>query len=410
MVAHPSRDPLSPAAANPVVSEPEPRVPLPLLQVLAEVPDFRCAQGLRHPLSAILALACAAMLCGARGCQAIAEWGRNYDPNLMRHLGFTHAKTPCPSTLHTVFRQLNWKALEETLRHWSEALLGTAPLGEKPHEPQANGLALEGVAIDGKTLRGSRKQGVPESHLLSALSHRLGLTLTHEPVGDKSSEIKAVQSVLRRLILEGCVVTVDALLTQREVAATIRERGGHYVMIVKGNQPQLQADIAAVFAEEPLPEEQRRAASTHEVGHGRIERRELTTSDALVGYSDWPSLARVFQVKRSVIQKKTGLQRNEAVYGVTSLSQEQVDAAGLLKYTRSHWSIENRSHWVRDVIFDEDRSQVRCGHLPKVLAALRTTAIGLLRACGEPSIAAATRRLAARPHECLALLGVATEN
>jgi predicted transposase YbfD/YdcC len=388
----------------------EASVPLPLLQVLAQVPDFRCAQGLRHPLSAILALACAAMLCGARGCQAIAEWGRNYDPDLMRHLGFTHAKTPCPSTLHTVFRQLNWKALEETLRHWSEALLGTVPLGEEAPGSPANGLALEGVAIDGKTLRGSRKQGAPESHLLSALSHRLGLTLTHEPVGDKTNEIKAVQSILRRLILEGRVVTVDALLTQREVAATIRERGGHYVMIVKGNQPQLQAEIAALFGEEPLPEEQRRTASTHEVGHGRIERRELTTSDALVGYSDWPSLARVFQLKRRVIQKKSGRQRNEVVYGVTSLPQKQVGAARLLEYTRGHWGIENRSHWVRDVLFDEDRSQGRCGHLPRVLAALRTTVIGLLRACGEPSIAAATRRLAARPWACLALLGVTTEN
>jgi predicted transposase YbfD/YdcC len=266
--------------------------------------------------------------------------------------------------------------------------------------------------------RGDRRQDAwrqpqarrPESHLLSALSHRLGLTLTHEPVGDKSSEIKAVQSVRRRLILEGCVVTVDALLTQREVASTLRQRGGHYGMIVKGNQGQLPADIAAVFAEEPLRQEQRCVASTHEVGHGRIERRELTASDARVGYSDWPSMARVFRVQRRVTQKKTGRNRSETVYGVTSLSQAQVDAAGLLKYTRGHWSIENRSHWVRDVIFDADRSQVRCGHLPQVLAALRTTAIGLLRACGETSIAQATRRLAARPCECLALLGVAIEN
>jgi DDE family transposase len=159
----PSQDPLSPATASPVVSEPEPRGPLPLLEVLAQVPDFRCAPGLRHPLPAILALACAAMLCGARGCQAIAEWGRNYDPDLMRPLGFTHPKTPCPSTLHTVFRQLNWKALAETLRHGSEALLGTAPLDEEPQEPPGNGRAWEGVAIDGKTLGGSRKQGAPRA-------------------------------------------------------------------------------------------------------------------------------------------------------------------------------------------------------------------------------------------------------
>ena len=210
--------------------------------------------------------------------------------------------------------------------------------------------------------------------------------------------------------LEGRVVTVDALLTQREVATTIREGGGHYVMIVKGNQPQLQADVAEVFAEASLPEEHRETASTHELGHGRIERRELTTSSALVGYSDWPGLSQVFRLQRQVTQKKTGQRHTETVLGVTSLSWEQVDAAGLLVQTRGHWKIENQSHWVRDVTFDEDRSQVRCGQLPKVLAALRSTAIGLLRARGEPSIARATRRLGAQPWHCLALLGVGPDN
>jgi predicted transposase YbfD/YdcC len=242
------------------------------------------------------------------------------------------------------------------------------------------------------------------------VSHRLGLTLTHEPVGEKTNEIKAVQTVLRRLLLEGRVVTVDALLTQREVATTIRQAGGHYVMIVKGNHPQLQADLAELFAEPPAPDERHSTATAHEVGHGRIERRELTTSDALVGYCDWPDLSQVFRLRRTRTRKATGQQRTETVYGMTDLPPAAADAAVLLGLSRGHWRIENQSHWVRDVTFDEDRSQVRCGNLPKVLAALRTTAIGLLRAWGHLNIAAATQRLAARPWDCLAYLFTPHEN
>jgi predicted transposase YbfD/YdcC len=178
------------------------------------------------------------------------------------------------------------------------------------------------------------------------------------------------------------------------------------VMIVKGNQPQLQAEIATVFALEPVPDEQRQAAHTVEVGHGRIEQRELTSSDVLAGYSTWPGLQQVFQVARETTEKKSGQVRAEIVYGVTSLRRERASAACLLGLVRGQWTIENRSHWVRDVTFDEDRSQVRSGHVPQVMAAIRNTAIGLLRLAGETNIAAACRRMAAQPEQALALIGI----
>src|SRR5581483_8741172 len=133
-----------------------------LYLALTQVPDHRQAQGRRHPLAAVLALACAAMLCGARGGQAIAEWGRNYDPELMLALGFTHG-TPCPSTLHQIFRHLDWAAFDAQLRAWGETVLAApAPAPAVAPAPPRDALAL-----DGKTLRGSRKQGVAEPHLLS---------------------------------------------------------------------------------------------------------------------------------------------------------------------------------------------------------------------------------------------------
>jgi len=372
----------------------------PLIDVLAEMPDFRHPRGKRHPLAAILALACSAMLCGYRSYTAIAEWGRHYGEPLVRALGFTR-RPPCAATLHTVFRRVDREVLEAKLGMWAEGLLtGRATLAGTE----------DAVAIDGKTLRGSQKQGAPGAHLLSAFAHRLGLTLAQQAVADKTNEIPVVLELLRQMVLEGRVITMDALLTQRQIAQQILEAGGDYVMAVKNNQPQLLEDIQTVFALAPIAGEQRTAAETLELGHGRIEQRTLQTSTVLVGYSNWPGLAQVFQVERQIIIKKTGEVRAEVVAGVTSLPRERADAGRLLALVRGHWHIENQSHWVRDVTFDEDRSQVRCGNIPQVMAAFRNTVIGLLHWAGYTNIAAACRRFAAQPTLALELIGIALEN
>ena len=374
--------------------------PQPLIEVFAEIPDFRRCRGKRHPLPAMLSLACCAMLCGYRSYSAIAEWGHNYGTRLAQALGFTH-NTPCAATLHTVFRHVDRDTLEAKLGAWAEQVVVSLPTA-----PAAGEAA---IALDGKTLRGSRKQGAPGVHLLSALSHRLGLTLAQQAVDDKTNEITQVETVLRQLVLKDRVVTMDALLTQRHVAQTIVDAGGDYVMTVKENQPQLRADIELIFTLPPVGDRQE-TARTVDIGHGRIEQRNITTSEALVGYSDWPGLAQVFELGRHVMDQKTGKERGEVVYGVTSLSPQRATPARLLELVRGQWQIENKSHWVRDVTFDEDRSQVRCGNIPQVMAALRNTAIGLLRWAGYTNIAAACRQLAAQPVQALALIGIALEN
>ncbi|MBI3988956.1 MAG: ISAs1 family transposase, partial [candidate division NC10 bacterium] len=185
--------------------------------------------------------------------------------------------------------------------------------------------------------------------------------------------------------------------TQREVAHTILEGGGDYGMIVKGNQPQFLEEIQVVFQQPNLLADTMAAVEARDIGHGRIEQRRLTASTALRGYSDWPGLQQVFQVERTVHVKKSGERGQEVVYRITSLSPERADPARLLHLSRDHWPIENQSPWVRDVTFDEDRSQVRGGNIPQVMAALRNTVIGLLRWAGETNIAAACRRFAAQP-------------
>ena len=374
--------------------------PRPLIEVFAALPDFRQPRGKRHPLTAIFALACCAMLCGYRSYSAIAEWGRNYGVRIAQALGFTHAP-PGAATLHTIFRHVNRDEFEAHLGAWADSVVGSLP--RAPEMPEV------AIALDGKTLRGSKQQGAPGTHLLSALAHRVGVTLAQCAVDDKTNEITAVESLLCQLVLEGRIVTMDALLTQRHVAQTIMDKGGDYVMIVKDNQPQLRADIELVFTLPPAGDPQ---ATAHmvDIGHGRIEQRNITTSEALIGYSDWPGLAQVFELGRHVMFPKTGKERVEVVYGVTSLRSERATPERLLTLVRGQWQIENKSHWVRDVTFDEDRSQVRCGNIPQVMAALRNTAIGLLRGAGYPNIAAACRQLAAQPLQALALIGIELEN
>jgi hypothetical protein len=163
------------------------------------------------------------MLCGYRSSSAIAEWGRNYGARIAHALGFTH-NTPCAATLHTVFRHVDRDAVEAKLGAWAEGVVVSTP-----GAPSAGEAA---VALDGKTLRGSRKQGAPGVHLLSALSHHLGLTLAQQAVDDKTNAITQVETVLHHLVLQGRVCTMDALLTQRHVAPTIVEKGGDYLGMV----------------------------------------------------------------------------------------------------------------------------------------------------------------------------------
>ena len=364
------------------------------------MPDFRKPRGKRHPLTAIFALACCAMVCGARSYSAIAEWGRNYGTRIAQALGFPHAP-PCAAPLHTICRHVDRDEFEAYLGTWADSVVGSLPAVAET--PETAG------ALEGKTLRGAKKQGAPGTHLLSALAHQVGVTLAQHAVEDKTNEIKAVETLLQRLVLDGRIVTMDALLTQRHVAQTIVDKGGDYVMLVQENQPPLRTDIELVFTLPPVGD-CHAPARTVDSGHGRIEQRNLTTSAALGGYSDGPGLAQGFELGRHVLFQNTGKERVEVVSGVTSLSPERATPGRLLGLVRGQWQIENQAAWVREVTFDEDRSQARCGNIPQVMAALRNTTIGLLRWTGYTNIAAACRRLAAQPIQALALIGIALEN
>ena len=225
--------------------------------------------------------------------------------------------------------------------------------------------------------------------------------------------------LLAELELKGRVITGDALYAQRELSRSILEQGGDYLWVVKDNQPGVKEAVSLLFEQPHWGESFGEAYQ--EGRHGdRWEHRRLWASAALNGYLGWPGLGQVCCVERTRRHKgketvertrrHKGKETVERAYAITSLTPDRADAARLLEIWRGHWGIENRLHWVRDVVFGEDLSQVRTGSAPQLLAALRNLVIGLLRLSGVKNISAALRHYGWKPWEALSLIGLPHNN
>jgi predicted transposase YbfD/YdcC len=356
-----------------------------LWQRLQSLPDWRKAKGKRHQLVPTLALAMCAIISGARGYAAIAEWVARAPQPLLRRLRCRYDRNarrftpPSEPTLRRVLQSVDAAAVDATLTDWVMARIAGAQ---------------ELICVDGKTVRGARRADGSKVHLLSAYVAPLGVVIGQCEVPQKSNEIPALPALLEPFDLAGKVVSADALHTQVKTARfLVEEKAADFIFTVKGNQKTLLGDIEAC----PFPEREAEAETT-EKGHGRLETRRLWTTTDLNGYLKFPYVRQVFCVERHTVIVKTGEVRHERVFGITSLAPEKADADRLLALNRGHWGIENRVHWVRDVTFDEDRSQIRSGTAPRVIAAIRNFAISLyrLRGLGD-NIARALRAFAARP-------------
>lgn len=207
-----------------------------LLALLAQVPDPRGRQGRRHSLAAMLAAVVCAMLCGARGYSAIVQWLHALPVPWWHRLGFTR-RPPKDHAFRDLLSGLSAEAFEDAVRAWV-----LAALGETPTEGE-----LRAVALDGKTLCGTLTPHQRAVHLLSLFDQRLGCVLSQQRVDAKTNEPKAALELLKTIVLQGCVVTADAIFCQREVCQQIIDSGGDYFVVVKDNQPTLREDIAAEF-------------------------------------------------------------------------------------------------------------------------------------------------------------------
>lgn len=222
---------------------------------------------------------------------------------------------------------------------------------------------------------------------------------------NKEVELTVAPRLLGELDLRGKIVTLDALHTQVKTAKQILDQGADYFMVVKENQKGLYREIKLLFDEPPVGEEgvERLARSLTKGKRGdRHEERELVCSSSLNGYLRFPKVGQVVRIERRVTRK--GETRVEVAYAVTSLTPAGADAEMLQRLWRGHWSIENKLHYVRDETFGEDRSQVRLGSAPEVMAAIRNVVLGLLHLAGVENVAAALRRNARHPDEALALM------
>jgi predicted transposase YbfD/YdcC len=353
-----------------------------LLTLLASVPDPRRARGIRHQLPGILAVGIAAVAAGARSFAAIGQWVADADEDLLAALGSTGPCVPSESAIRRTFNRLDATVLDSVLGAWLWTRTGV--VGQR-----------RVIALDGKSIRGARTRKTVAPHLVAAFDHHTGTVLGQLAVAAKSNEIPAVRTLLASFDLAGAVVTVDAMHTQTDTAKLIVDAGGDYVLTVKGNQPTLYA------ACKQLPWRDVPAHRVTTQGHGRRVSRtvKVVTAPAWV---DFHGAAQVAQLRRTVT--RAGKKTVEVVYLITSADVRTAAPGTLAAWVKGHWGIENRLHWVRDVTFDEDRSQVRTGAAPQVMATLRNAVISLLRLAGWHNIAQALRHHAANPRRPLALL------
>jgi predicted transposase YbfD/YdcC len=333
--------------------------------------DPRRAQGRRHRLDHVLTIALCAVVTGSDGWDDIAVFAEAWEPWLTERLGLPHG-TPSADTVRRVISAIEPEAFERGFARWVEGV--------------ATKTAGELVAIDGKSLRRSYDKDDPKAmlHMVSAWASGQGLVLAQQAVDAKSNEINAIPALLGVLDVRGCIVTIDAMGTQTEIAAQIRGRGADYVLALKGNHEALHDDVRDYF--ETLASVPGRSAfacyaETADVGHGRKEIRRLWASedlDWLIQKSAWSGLRSIVRVESE--RHVGGVVTRQRRYFISSLgASSAADAEHLLGCVRGHWGIENRIHWVLDVVFREDESRVRRDHGAANLSVLRRLSLNLLR-------------------------------
>lgn len=336
-----------------------------LADVFVTITDPRQAGKVAHDLVELLVVAVNAVLVGADTFVEIELWANEKLDWLRGYLKLEHG-IPSHDTFGRLFGLIAPDEFEAAFRQWVCGVL-----------PALGADAV--VAIDGKTSRRSGKLDATPLHLVSAFAAGAGLVLGQRATAEKSNEKTAIPQLLASLALEGCIVTIDAMGTQTNIANTIRARGANYILSAKDNQPKLAESIRDFFslfkvAPAKTPHS---FAETLEKDHGRIEVRRcfaFDQLDCLHKPEQWPDLASFAVVESErTIKGKTSIEQR--LY-ITSLPG---DANRISAAIRSHWSVENRLHWCMDVVFGDDQMRARVGHAAHNLAILKHITLNLIR-------------------------------
>lgn len=336
--------------------------------------DPRVERTRLHKLSDILFITMAAVLSGCDEWNEIELYGETKEEWLRKYLELPNG-IPSHDTINRVFSLLDPEALRECFLGWVQEV--------------ASLTKGEVVSIDGKRLCSSGEEGKRSLiHLVSAWSETNQMMLAEVKVEEKSNEITAIPSLLKVLELKGCIVTLDAMGCQREIAEAIVNKEADYILAVKGNQGFLLDDIKEAFSEQKPASEN----VTTELGHGRIEKRTCRVIDDtgwICRKQEWKDLHSLVQITSERTHKASGEKQSEVRYYISSLS---VDAASFNQHIRSHWGIENGLHWTLDVVFHEDQSQKRAGHAAENFALITRIALNLLKADKHSKISMKNKR------------------
>jgi len=367
------------------MTSPDPDSPSPSVRLqdyFASLADPR-RRKVTYPLINVVVIAVCAVVAGADDFVSIALWGRERRDWLAKFLDLS-AGVPSHDRFNAIFRALDPGAFERCLLGWIAAL----------HEA----IAGRAVAIDGKTLRGSfdRASGKSAIHMVSAWATDARLSLGQVVVDEKSNEITAIPELLRMLELEGCLVTIDAMGCQTEIARAILDRKADYVLAVKDNQPTLHRGVEDFFLEHMEDDFARVKVGrreTKEKGHGRVEHRSYYVCNAPADLPDrgrWPDLAAVGVAIN--VSTRGGKSSDAVRYYILS---RRLDAKEFADAVRGHWGIENSLHWQLDVTFGEDRCRVRVGLADANLSVVRRAALGLLKNERSEKVGVKNKRLKA---------------
>jgi predicted transposase YbfD/YdcC len=375
---------------------------------LQDISDPRSRRGQSYEWSYLLIIVASAVLAGQQSVRGMAQWAAEQRPALLAALQPQRLRIPSVATLHRVLTKVPIEELESRMSSYAtqidedEASLGSIRTQQ--------GEVLRGQCMDGKTLCGASQHG-EAVHLVSLVRHESGVALAQERVESKINERQAARHLLTPDTLAQTVTTTDALYTQVKQAEQILAGGGHYLMVVKCNQPSLYQAIELAFdALPPINQEeaafwQFQSYTTTDKAHGRLERRTLQSTPALNDYLDWPGVAQVLRRTCQRTEIKSGKTTTHVRLAVTSLPRSMVSLAQIELLWRRHWTIENQLHHVRDVSFGEDHCQVHTGNAPQALAALRNGILALLRYEGWPSPPTAFRHFSINVQHALRLLG-----